>query len=365
MDEKRFCTLAEEIEIGNPVEEQLKNSRFPLVIWGIGSLSYSVKKYMDILQVTVSCYWVDGDCEVKEKDGVPVLPLVEIQSRFGKFNVVFGHSRYELKKGLMERCENIQNIFCIPNVCYNRYERMPKTFFENNAKKYYENFELLEDEKSKDCMTAYLRCKMSENVDYIIDVFDGTINYFKNPVFALREDEVYVDVGAYTGDSLELFLKETDSHYKKIYAYEPEEKNFLLLKKYVEAQGLKNVVCEQTGTWNRKEKLLFALDEESSGISQTALQNRSVEIEVNALDSLLGEEEVTLIKINFLSGVKETIEGMRRIMRQHKPKMVITVGFDESALLSIPVLIKDINPDYKLYLRFAAAMPARLLLFAV
>lgn len=365
MDEKRFCALIEDIEIGKPAAEQLKNSSLPLVIWGIGSLSYSVKKYMDILQVAVSCYWVDGDCGVKEKDGIPVLPLAEIQSRFDKFNVVFGHSRYELKKSLTERCENIQNIFCIPNVCYNRYERMQKTFFENHAKKYYENFALLEDEKSKDCMIAYLRCKMSEDVDYIIDVFDGTLNYFKNPVFVLREDEVYADIGAYTGDSLELFLKETGGRYKKIYAYEPEEKNFLLLKEYVEAQGLKNVVCEQTGTWNKREKLRFALDEESSGISQTALQNRSVEIEVEALDSLLKEEEVTLIKINFLSGVKETVEGMKRIMRQYKPKMVITVGFDEYALLSIPELIKDINPDYKLYLRFAAAMPARLLLFAV
>lgn len=365
MNEKEFCELAEDIEIGDSVEDQLKKSMIPLVIWGIGSLSYSVKKYMDILHVSVSCYWVDGDCDIKEKDGIQVLPLDEIQKRFGKFDVVFGHSRYELKKSLAERCKNIQNIFCIPNICYNRYERMQKPFFRMNAKRYYENFVLLEDEKSRECMTAYLRCKMSGNVDAVIDAFEESFHYFNNPVFTLRRDEVYVDVGAYTGDSLELFLEETSGCYKRIYAYEPEEKNFLQLKRYVEEKALKNVVCEQTGTWNKKEKLLFALDEESSGISQIGGKNRSVEIEVNALDSLLGEEEVTLIKINFLSGVKETIEGMRRIMGKYRPKLIITVGFDEYALLSIPMLVKEINPDYKLYLRFAAAMPARLLLFAV
>lgn len=364
MDEKRFCALAEEITNVSPVAEQLKSSRLPLVIWGIGSMSYSVKKYMDILKVAVNCYWVDGDCKIKDKGGIPVLSLTEIENRFDKFNVVFGHYKYELKKSLQKRCKNIQHIFCIPNVCYNRYDRMPKSFFEHNAKRYYENYCLLEDEKSKECMTAYLRCKMSENIDDIIDVFEEELNYFNNPVFTLRGDEVYVDVGAYTGDSLELFLKETNQQYKKIYAYEPEKANFLLLKNYVEEQNLKNVVCEQIGTYNRKETLLFALDEESSGITSGG-ETHSVKIEVNALDSLLEDEEVTLVKINFLAGVKETIEGMRRIMVQCKPKLVVTVGFDEYALLSIPALIKEINPDYRLFLRFAAAMPARLLLFAI
>ena len=52
-------------------------------------------------------------------------------------------------------------------------------------------------------------------------------------------------------------------------------------------------------------------------------------------------------------------------MVQSKPKLAVTVGFDEYALLSIPMLIKAINPTYKIYLRFADAMPARLLLLAV
>ena len=90
-----------------------------------------------------------------------------------------------------------------------------------------------------------------------------------------------------------------------------------------------------------------------------------MEIAVDTLDNMLKGETVTLVKINFLVGVKETIEGMKKIMVQSKPKLVVTVGFDEYALLLIPALIKTINPAYKIYLRFADAMPARLLLFAV
>ncbi len=60
---------------------------------------------------------------------------------------------------------------------------MPKSFLNIMQKRYYENYCLLEDEKSKECMTAYLRCKMSENIDDIIDVFEEELNYFNNPCF--------------------------------------------------------------------------------------------------------------------------------------------------------------------------------------
>lgn len=365
-DEKEFYESINEIEVSIPIYQEMKQSEFPFVIWGTGSLSYSIKKYMDLYGIKVCSYWVDGMHQLTEKDGIPILSFFEISKKYEKFNVVFGHSRYEKKKELQEKYKNIQEVFCIPNVCYQRYERMEKRFFEKNAKEYYKNFCLLEDEKSKKCMIAYLKCKISENIDDILDVFqEEHINYFENPIFTVQRDEVYIDVGAYIGDSLELFLKTVDYQYKKIYLYEPNEGYVSILKRYIEKKKLENIIVEQKGTWNKKDTLNFNYDEESSSITSPQLEDLTKLIEVNALDTMLEKENVTLVKINFLEGVKETLEGMKDIMLRCKPKLVITVGFDEYALLSIPTLIKKINPSYKLYLRFAAAMPARLLLFAV
>lgn len=366
MDEKEFYRSIERTEVKIPIWQKMKESEIPFVIWGTGSLSYSVKKYLDLYGINVCSYWVDGCSGLEENDGIPILPLQEILRRHEKFNVVFGHSKYECKTGLKEKYENIQHIFCIPNVCYGKYQRMEKDFFVENAKEYFKNFCLLEDGISRECMMAYLQCKISENVDYIVNIFKGeTVNYFKNPIFELQEDEVYVDVGAYIGDSLELFLKATEGKYKKIYAFEPEEKYVRSLEKYVEMKGMLNVAVVQKGTWNKKDILHFSCDEESSSVILREPEHLHKVIEVDTLDDMLEREQVTLVKINFLAGVKETVEGMKNIMVKDKPKLVITVGFDEYALLSIPSLIKNINPMYKLYLRFAAAMPARLLLFAI
>ena len=72
-----------------------------------------------------------------------------------------------------------------------------------------------------------------------------------------------------------------------------------------------------------------------------------------------------MIKINFLNGVGETLQGAERILREQKPKLAITVGFDEWGVMKIPRIIKRINSDYKIYLRYETPMPARLILFAV
>lgn len=365
MNKIEFAEEIEQVEISDSIIQAMKQSEFPFVIWGIGSLSHSIKKYMDICGIKISCYWVDGECMLEDRDGIPILSLLELESKFDKFNVVFGHSKYELKREIKKRCKNIQNVFCIPNVCYGQYQKMEKSFFENNIDQYYKNFCLLNDSTSETCMIAYLKCKLSENVDYIIDIHKESISYFENPVFTVGKNEVYVDIGAYTGDSLDLFLRATGNSYKKVYAYEPEKRSFSLLKKYVEKKKLRNVVLEQKGTWNKKDKLYFDDTEESSSVGASLLNDKTLMIEVDTLDDMLKGEEVTLVKINFWAGVKETIEGMKKLMVQRKPKLVMTVGFDEYALLSIPLLIKEINPAYKLYLRFADAMPARLLLFAV
>ena len=70
------------------IEEQIKESMLPFVIWGIGSLSYSIKKYMDYLGIKINCYWVDGECKLKEKEGIPILSLAEIKAKYEKINVI-------------------------------------------------------------------------------------------------------------------------------------------------------------------------------------------------------------------------------------------------------------------------------------
>ena len=141
---------------------------------------------------------------------------------------------------------------------------------------------------------------------------------------------------------------------------EPEEKSFCELRNYVEEAGLKNIELYQCGCWNEDTILNFKEDEESSGVGEDG-ETRLV---VYKLDHLLAGKPLTMIKINFMCGVCETLEGAANIIGKYTPKLIITVGFDEWGLINVPKTIKELNPNYKISLRFAAAMPARLILYA-
>ena len=72
MDEKEFYREIGKAEENSLIAREMQQSKFPFVIWGIGSLSHSIKKYMDHYNIKVSSYWVDGNSGVKERDGIPV-----------------------------------------------------------------------------------------------------------------------------------------------------------------------------------------------------------------------------------------------------------------------------------------------------
>lgn len=189
------------------------------------------------------------------------------------------------------------------------------------------------------------------------------ISYFDNPFFSVGQHEYYADIGAYNGDTIQEFLKCTRGWYSRIYAVEPEAENFNCLQAFVRNKALEHISLFQCGCWNEDMELSFGVDAERSSISVTS-QSQDKKIKVFPLDSLLADCQVTLVKINYLHGMSETIEGMKGILKTQAPRLAITVGFDNWSLIRIPHIIKEINPDYNLHLGFLAPMPARLVLFA-
>ena len=352
-------------EIKNPAEkdgiiEKIRMQKIPLVIWGGGSMSQSVRNLLKKEGIAITACWIDNCSKNEIIDGIPVMELEDIHKKINRFNVVCGHSRYELADEVKEKFEFINEIYCLVNVCYGQWRRITYDFIVQYASEYKKTYEILEDDKSRKCMTAFLNCKLNENHRYLLPCCDEKISYFKNPFFQITEREAYVDVGAYNGDTIEEFLK-TVSSYDHIYALEPEKNNYLELVKYGKLHQLNNVVYYPYGSWNDNVILKFMETEESSSIKEDG----GTTLRVFKLDTLLSGKKITLIKINFLNGVGETLQGAERILREQKPKLAITVGFDEWGVMKIPRIIKRINSDYKIYLRYETPMPARLILFAV
>lgn len=338
---------------------QLKNEKLPVILWGGGSMSYSVRKILKSIEIKIAACWIDNSPIENLEDGTRVYSYEEICNNFQKFIVVLGHSKYEMADQIAE-CPEVEKCYCLVNVCYGQWSCLDYSFVEKHMQDYYDACALMDDELSRECLIAFLNTKISEDYHYLLSVCEKeTATYFDNPFFEIKDNEYLVDVGAYTGDTIREFVGK-HKKYRKIAAIEPDQKSAEELKKYILLQKLANIDVYELGCWNENTYLSFGVDEESSSISCKG----TTTIKVMKLDDLLCDKDVSLIKINYLHGVEECIKGAEKILKEKKPKIMIMVGFDEWSLIKLPRLIKLINKEYKLSLRYASAMPARLILFA-
>jgi len=103
---------------------------------------------------------------------------------------------------------------------------------------------------------------------------------------------------------------------KKVYAIEPEQKCFEILKKNVEENNLKNVVLINKAASDKREKKYLVRDEENLGNSRISVtRNEKVDTRVltETLDNLLiNEQYISLIKVDTQGWEPEVISGTKK-----------------------------------------------------
>lgn len=345
----------------NDLIATLKQEQLPLILWGAGDVAKVVIQHLEQNGISIAMAWVDGLEKEFKLGNILVTNLEQIKNVFPHFSVILGHSNYDLGDALLQRDPQVQKVYYFTSIAYEQYHNIKEDFVKEHLEDYYETYRQLEDEESRLAMVAYLNARMNNDFRYVKECVKHEQNYFNNDIFHIHERERYVDVGAFNGDSIRLFLQECNNHYDSIFAFEPEEENFLKLEKYVQEEGLANAELFPIGTWNQKDTLYFA--KKAGQASTVSTAEEAITISVDTLDHILGDEKITLLKINFLHGVLETLMGAEKLLKRNHPRLALVVGFDEWGLIRIPQYIKKIVPQYQLYLRYNRCMPACLTLY--
>lgn len=348
---------------------QLKRETLPLVMWGAGSLAIEIKDFLKNKGIFLADIFVDDEyyCEGMMMDGKNILSYSELIKKYAEVNIILGNSNYE-KISMLENRKGVNKVFYFFSINYGIYEKTPISDIQNNIDGFETVYQMLGDEISRENYMAFLKTRVSGNYRYILDVYKKECNFFRNDIFTIGENEVFLDVGAFDGDTIRIFLKENGGKYRAIYALEPDSINRNKLEKFIEDSQMQNVFVSDKGAWDKAEKLSFLsnLEQMSGVIAEAHAEDDGTSIIVDTLDTLFQySDDVTILKINYREGVKEALNGAKYILKNHKPKLAIVVGFDCQNIVSIPQLIKDINPDYKLYMRYNRGMISTLTLYGI
>lgn len=239
-------------------------------------------------------------------------------------------------------------------------------YYIENSQGFEETLSWLNDDISKETEYNYLKGHIEMTpfpLKGLWEKEDVENQYFPDDLITLSDSEVFVDCGAYIGDTFEAFTKRV-AEFKKYYALEPDPRRRQRIEKLQEnSGGSLNYIPK--GAWNCKTDICFSTNEGECG---TINENDDSldKISVDAIDNIIPEDEqVTFIKMDIEGAELCALEGARKTIERCKPKLAICVYHKREDLITIPQLIKQINPDYKLYLRAHYPYVSELVLYAI
>lgn len=243
----------------------------------------------------------------------------------------------------------IENYSC-DDIFLNVYDKKyDKDWFRMNESKALQVLEMLEDDFSKEVYAEVLCNRIAPHLaNKIFNQIKIPGEYFKHDVFKLGNHEVLVDAGAFNGDSALAFIKAAGG-FDRIYALEIDGNNYLKMVKNLEEYKEK-IEFVNKGVY--KCSTVLGTVGETVGVHIEGNSDR--EVSVISIDELVGNERVTLIKMDIEGGELDALEGAKKVIAGQAPKLAISAYHYLSDLWNIPLKIKSINPDYKIYMRHHA-----------
>ncbi len=340
---------------------KIKESSLPLYLYGAGNLAENILKKLNEYGIKLEgCITDSGEESFGQYKVYKYNDFIKKKEK-ASCNLLIGFASAYERKPLLEKETVFAEVFEIANP-FEHHAHFDYQFVEEHRMQLEEAYQQLEDEYSKQCFCAFINARIWENSDYVREVFRGEIDEFNNDVIGTDIHEVFLDVGAYNGGSINRFLKSNNGHYGKIIGIEPESVNFEKLK----ANCKRNGICAelyQIGCWNKKDKLFFnGSDDKCCRLDE----NGTDYIEVDAIDNIISSDtEVSMLNLGISTAEKEILEGAYKTIKNNLPKMLVFMGSAKEELYTIPQYIKEIDESYKLYLRFIQSMPSRIFLYAV
>ncbi|MCI8875044.1 MAG: FkbM family methyltransferase [Lachnospiraceae bacterium] len=353
------CRLDEEI-----IKEVIKSGQAKKnCIYGCGDIGLLLKDFLQENSIKTDFFLIDDEYYISPFcQELPVLKLSEIKKKKEEMNIFIGFANVSKALDKLSEINKQHKIYCIANPCgYLKKYDINAEYYHMHLAEFEKSFKLLEDDLSRDIFVAYLNTRINLNYKYMLP-FGGCRTYFGNELFELSNDEIYVDCGAFDGDSVKAFINSVKNSYKKIYAIEPDKINFKKIEQFIRKEQLTNIELINKGVWKCKDKLGFS---ETGNQENTMVQGKSANfLEVDSLNNILKDKDVTIIKMSVQGCEEEALLGADKILKDKAPNLAVTIFMKPDALIKLPCIIKKINPQYKIYLRCEEAFFARVILYA-
>lgn len=157
---------------------------------------------------------------------------------------------------------------------------------------------------------------------------------------------MFVDAGSFDGGTIQDFIPWTGGEYDKIFVFEPLKEMYEYVKDRCNAENWKNVITYKKAAWNQEETLFFTEEGSGSRIEQEG----NTRIEGIDINSIVGNEKVTYIKMDIEGAELKALEGAKYTILKIKPKLTICIYHKSYDVVDLAEYILELVPEYKLFI---------------
>ena len=366
MDEKFFEELESLKDRRQKTCDEIKSHGKPVIMFGAGEMARLLTNDLKQFGLEIDGYSIDDKYYKPDQTylGRPIYNFSELSTQPEKYIFVLGLNDEGGRRSLSFLLDKTLNCYSVmPNL------GMPITYdwIMSNRRQLTETFNWLEDDLSRRTMRAYLKQKVSRDPSFNIDVCQPN-QYFNELTYVcgggLRRS--YIDCGAYRGDTIEQFINWSGGAYEKILGVEADPINFAALDRFIRSKAYENVELFNGGVWNERATLTFnGLSNTSSAIAEGG----DVSIRADRIDAIVDEiglSNVGLIKMDVEGAELNALRGAVETIKRDKPNLAICVYHKTEDLITVPQFIKNLNADYKFFLRkHTVVTDVELVLYAI
>lgn len=212
-------------------------------------------------------------------------------------------------------------------------------------------YDALSDDLSKKVLHSVLIHRMEHRLELIDDIYDQN-QYFGNDVIPAAGQN-FVDCGAFTGDTLKRYLQHPPKEYQ-YYAFEADAENYEAIVTYCRQNSLQYVKTYHMACYDEAKPLTFLHDNSEIKVSGKITDSDTpdtFQVQGVRLDDVLRGNRIDMITMDIEGAEIRALRGASMCIRAYRPKLAISSYHSLSHLWEIPLLVKELNPDYKLYFR--------------
>ncbi len=340
------------IENFTDIWTRLKTEYRPIVLYGTGN---GADRIIDILErenIKISGIFSSA-AFVRERffRGYKVTDYETCKRDFPDMLVLmcFGSAREDVLYNVRKIAE--ENEILAPDVPVYGDNIFNSDFYNEHREKLSEVRKRLSDEKSIDTFDKLVEFKLTGRIANLL-----SCEYDNAGIFNIAENSVYVDLGAYNGDTVLEFTEKYN--YNKIIAVEPDKRNFRKLTE--NTKGINNIILYNALISDSDGKVYL---DNNKGRGAHESDKGKLETDALTIDTIIKKEKLPenvqlVIKFDVEGNELKALEGAKETIKKHSPLMFISCYHRSEDYFTLPLKVFEINNNYNIYMRHYKGIPA-------